>query len=177
MSYRNIETCGIYHIFNRGCDKRKTFLCEQDYFRFMNYLIRFNTNKRVNIRNKFKVQLVSDNLVLIDCFTLMPNHFHNSVRLFSVYKYKKISIITGEMNIAVIFVAIIMIYATFFLTWTGFSGMKTIFNTRMEIDDVPGINRWVFAYPVTFFILSLFLAKESDSMAVSLPMVIHSVSS
>ena len=76
MGYRRITTGKIYHIFNRGCDKRNVFLNKEGYFRFITSLIRFNTTKRVDLRNQLKIQSVSDNLVLIDCFCLMPNHFH-----------------------------------------------------------------------------------------------------
>ena len=76
MGYRKIDTDKVQHIYNRGCDKRDIFLDEQDHFRFMDYLIRLNTKRRVKHRDKIKTQSFKDNLVLIDCFTLMPNHFH-----------------------------------------------------------------------------------------------------
>ncbi len=53
----------IYHVYNRGVDKRKTFLDDTDYFRFLESLIRFNTNE-------------PEPLVSILGYCLMPNHFH-----------------------------------------------------------------------------------------------------
>ncbi|HDZ62445.1 MAG TPA: transposase, partial [Nitrospirae bacterium] len=32
----------IYHVFNRGVDKRDIFMDEQDYFRFIHNLFEFN---------------------------------------------------------------------------------------------------------------------------------------
>lgn len=79
----------LYHILSRGVDKRKIFLDEQDYFRFVHNLYEFNDEDRVNtsfwsfkeaiaindiasrsIRKKRKL------LVDIHIFCLMPNHYH-----------------------------------------------------------------------------------------------------
>ncbi len=80
----------IYHIFNRGVDKRKTFLNNEDYFRFIHDLFEFNDKEIVSnvfyyfnkqtkemdfqyIKEKRKPRKL---IVEILIFTLMPNHFH-----------------------------------------------------------------------------------------------------
>jgi putative transposase len=77
----------IFHTLNRGVDKRKIFLDDQDYFRFIHDLFEFNDENRVNTtfyhfkrcndiasrkieRKKRKL------LVEIHTFCLMPNHYH-----------------------------------------------------------------------------------------------------
>ncbi|MBU1178744.1 transposase [Patescibacteria group bacterium] len=83
----------IYHIYNRGVEKRKVFMDKQDYARFIHDLFEFNDEIPVfNTGRNFKrpmieVQLPSFGgknkekeprklLVEIFIFTLMPNHFH-----------------------------------------------------------------------------------------------------
>jgi putative transposase len=84
---------GIYHVFNRGIEKRNIFLDDQDYFRFIHNLFEFNDeNPVINTRYYFdsktmnvesrnlnkanKNKHVREKLVEILVFTLMPNHFH-----------------------------------------------------------------------------------------------------
>jgi putative transposase len=68
----------IYHIYNRGVDKRTVFLNKADHQRFADGLNVFNTKEnlngqrfssRTNIKNE-------DRLVNILVYCLMPNHFH-----------------------------------------------------------------------------------------------------
>lgn len=80
----------VYHIYNRGVDKRDIFVDEKDYFRFIHDLFEMNNdNMVVNMarsldRSMFEVQprtvgkdrKTRDLLVEILVFTLMPNHFH-----------------------------------------------------------------------------------------------------
>jgi len=80
----------IYHIYNRGVDKRKVFLEEEDYFRFIHDLFEFNNEEMVtNALYYFNHQVMEAEsqyitkerkprklLVEILIFTLMPNHFH-----------------------------------------------------------------------------------------------------
>ncbi|MFH1978999.1 MAG: transposase [Patescibacteria group bacterium] len=81
----------IYHIYNRGVEKRKVFMNDKDYFRFIHDLFEFNniepvlnTNyyfnpKTMDVEHRY---LKTENkkprklLVEILIFTLMPNHFH-----------------------------------------------------------------------------------------------------
>ena len=90
---------GIYHIYNRGVEKRKVFTNNKDYLRFIHDLFEFNDESPVlNIgrdftskvpMNEVELQslkslehsLIKDKhsrklLVEILIFTLMPNHFH-----------------------------------------------------------------------------------------------------
>lgn len=84
----------IYHIYNRGVDKRKTFLQPKDYLRFIhdlfelndespvqNVLYHFNT-KSMEVEPRYikKEREPRKLLVEILVFTLMPNHYHLLVR-------------------------------------------------------------------------------------------------
>lgn len=76
----------IYHVLNRGVDKRNIFLDAEDYVRFIHDLYEFNDEEPVknvyrslgydesiqNINERKKRKRVVDLLA----FVLMPNHFH-----------------------------------------------------------------------------------------------------
>jgi len=73
-----------YHIYNRGVEKRKIFLCNKDYFRFLESMKEFNNAKPVyslflhrelKRRGALDVQRLKE-LVEIVCYCLNPNHFH-----------------------------------------------------------------------------------------------------
>ncbi len=81
----------IIHVLNRGVDKRKIFLDEQNYFRFVHDLFEFNDVAPVNNLTYFfrkeykdvKRPYIRFNekerrklLVKIHAFCLMPNHYH-----------------------------------------------------------------------------------------------------
>ena len=76
----------IYHALNRGVDKRKIFLDEKDYFRFVHDLFEFNdedpaTNNWKHFGNIRGVGLreirkVREMLLHMPAFCLMPNHYH-----------------------------------------------------------------------------------------------------
>lgn len=73
----------IYHIYNRGVEKRKIFLEDRDYKRFIRNLIIFNDIKAVtNIEHKNIEQIAINREFLVDvlAFCLMPNHFHLLLR-------------------------------------------------------------------------------------------------
>lgn len=83
----------FYHIYNRGVEKRDTFIDKQDYLRFIYCLFEFNKNdaiintKRDFNPNLFEVRPRTDdkeektnNLVEIIQFVLMPNHYHLLLR-------------------------------------------------------------------------------------------------
>ncbi len=97
----------IYHVYNRGVDKRKVFLDDQDHFRFVHDLYEFNDKDPVvNINYRFRSQqsksmgvelpyipyMRKERKLLVDILVwcLMPNHFHlivkqrreNGIRLF-----------------------------------------------------------------------------------------------
>lgn len=75
-----------YHIYNRGVDKRKIFLENKHYYRFIHDLYEFNDlNIVTNVNRRFCITDGSPTpisrkkrkrLVEIVCFCLMPTHFH-----------------------------------------------------------------------------------------------------
>ena len=80
----------IFHILNRGVEKRKIFFTGEDYLRFVDNLRDFN-DKKITIlsyhrRSKPNSQIspvgdrIPDRLVDVLCWCLMPNHFHSLVR-------------------------------------------------------------------------------------------------
>jgi putative transposase len=76
-----------YHIYNRGVEKRKIFLDDKDYFRFIHDLFEFNDeNPAFNVGYYFNsgqlknIRKPRKLLVEILIFTLMPNHFHLLLR-------------------------------------------------------------------------------------------------
>lgn len=85
----------IYHIYNRGVEKRTVFLEDKDYLRFIHDLFEFNnTAPTPNITYHLKQSSEESSevglpnikrmprklLVEILAFCLMPNHFHMMVR-------------------------------------------------------------------------------------------------
>lgn len=74
-----LVTGEVYHVFNRGVDKRITFADDSDYLRFYKSLSHFNSVEPVgslfeSVRNNKDV--LSKRLVTIHAFCLLPNHFH-----------------------------------------------------------------------------------------------------
>ena len=75
----------IYHIYNRGVDKREIFGCDNDRRRFLACLYYFNdSNQTTNIERVCDIQSRTedgrDKLVEILAFVLMPNHYHLLVK-------------------------------------------------------------------------------------------------
>ena len=77
----------IYHIFNRGTDKREIFSCDYDYARFIRSLDEFNQIEPVyslylndlrKSRGLLDVQRLRKGRKLVEIITycLNPNHFH-----------------------------------------------------------------------------------------------------
>ena len=81
----------IYHVLSRGVDKRKIFLNDQNYFRFIHNLFEFNNSEWVSTSGQRKFNQCADIasrhigqesrkkrklLVDIHAFCLMPNHYH-----------------------------------------------------------------------------------------------------
>ncbi|MEK7634235.1 MAG: transposase [Patescibacteria group bacterium] len=100
---------GYYHIYNRGVEKRKIFLDEQDYRVFLSYLKIYlspkidSTNEIVSNKNgdyEDKNKVISEiyklnnfyNKIDLISYVLMPNHFHLEI------KQKKIKEITSFMQ-------------------------------------------------------------------------------
>ena len=80
----------IYHLINRGVDKRKIFVDKQDHLRFIHDLFEFNNQEKVNNTYYSFRQSINDvrrhyietsrkaRKTIIDllAFCLMPNHYH-----------------------------------------------------------------------------------------------------
>jgi len=87
-----LVTGNLYHVFNRGVEKRKVFLEDKDYFRFIHDLYEFNDldavlNLNFYLRkqdygNRVPIVRLKERKLLVDilCFCLMPTHFHLLVR-------------------------------------------------------------------------------------------------
>ncbi|HVZ58837.1 MAG TPA: transposase [Patescibacteria group bacterium] len=78
---RNFEEDGIYHVFNRGVDKRNIFQDDADYELFLYYLYIYLTPLEKVLRryHNLPIRLFQKNLakqVDLLAYCLMPNHFH-----------------------------------------------------------------------------------------------------
>lgn len=65
---------GIYHVYNRGVEKRPIFKDESDYKTFLYFLKRYLTENPNEVRPRWRVDLFN-NLSLLS-FCLLENHFH-----------------------------------------------------------------------------------------------------
>src|SRR3989344_8789044 len=85
MRKHNLVLESIYHIYNRGVEKRQLFMDTKDYLGFFKCLCLFNDSKPIlNAEYKFKnldnIAIKRDMLVDVLAFCLMPNHFHLLLR-------------------------------------------------------------------------------------------------
>lgn len=88
MNARQQASHHIYHVLNRGVDKRTIFMDEKDYYRFIHDLYEFNDTAPVNnityffnknskvIARPYVGRQQRKLLVEILAFCLMPNHYH-----------------------------------------------------------------------------------------------------
>lgn len=65
---------GIYHVYNRGVEKRPIFREGDDYKIFLYFLKRYLTEELIEVRPRWRVDLYN-NISLLS-FCLMENHFH-----------------------------------------------------------------------------------------------------
>jgi putative transposase len=87
----------IYHVFNRGVDRRIVFEGDGDYFRFISSLYEFNNKDRIKMRDRIlermaikqnytsrtgvvKEKKPREKVVEVIAFCLMPNHYHLILR-------------------------------------------------------------------------------------------------
>ncbi len=76
----------FYHLYSRGNDKRKIFLTDSDYQRFICLLYAANSSGPIHLSDLHQwssevwEQKRSETLVDIGAYCLMPNHFHLLVR-------------------------------------------------------------------------------------------------
>ena len=91
-----IVTQNVYHVLNRGVDKRVIFLEQEDYFRFVHNLFEFNdvepaenagyffnSKNSKDVANPYIIKPKRKKrklLVEILAFCLMPNHYHMMLR-------------------------------------------------------------------------------------------------
>lgn len=90
---RNFVAGNVYHVLNRGVDKRKIFLDDKDRFRFIHDLFEFNNKELLSNSGYFFSRRQTNSidiarryigserkprelLVEILAFSLMPNHYH-----------------------------------------------------------------------------------------------------
>ena len=78
----------IYHVLNRGVDKRQIFMDKQDHLRFIHDLYEFNSKERTELnfykfrdyelagRTDIRSKDKEESLVDILAYCLMPNHYH-----------------------------------------------------------------------------------------------------
>jgi putative transposase len=83
MSYREttLTEGEIYHIYNRGVEKRIIFEDKEDYDRFLNNLRILNTEDVIGSvfefnRNGLETPKQEERLVNIIAYSLSPNHYH-----------------------------------------------------------------------------------------------------
>lgn len=68
----------LFHLLNRGVEKRKIFLIDKDYFRFINNLYDFNDIDNIIFKYYYrrKLKKTKEKLVDILCWCLIANHLH-----------------------------------------------------------------------------------------------------
>jgi putative transposase len=72
----------IYHLYNRGTEKRRIFMDAADYKRFAALLYLCNQRKPINVKaqgrtsDKLYASRKGEPLIDIAAYCLMPNHFH-----------------------------------------------------------------------------------------------------
>ncbi len=80
MKKVEFENGKFYHIYNRGVDKRQIFIDDQDYSYFLHEICEFNNlTQAFNLKRNLDRGPTSnsgDGFVEINCFVLMPNHYH-----------------------------------------------------------------------------------------------------
>lgn len=78
MPSRNVEKIYLaenyYHVYNRGVNKRRIFMDEEDYAVFLNLLKRYLGKGAVDKKGRHYVNL--NGKIELLSFCLMPNHFH-----------------------------------------------------------------------------------------------------
>lgn len=93
MTRPQFITNEVYHIYNRGVEKRDIFIRDKDYFRFIHNMFEFNDRRpalnlgfhfdnygKSLVKSDFTSRKPRKLLVEIFCFCLMPNHYHFLLR-------------------------------------------------------------------------------------------------
>jgi putative transposase len=71
-----LETGDIYHIMNRGVEKRKIFLSKSDFEHFLEGMDHYRSSESKLSRKLGSKHNLNKELVEILAYCLMPNHFH-----------------------------------------------------------------------------------------------------
>lgn len=85
MQYRRFVNGEFYHVYNRGVDKRKIFLDDQDFKRFLQSIKCFNSVKPIGSLYAFsfhshQLSRPTAKLIEIVAYCLNQNHFHLILR-------------------------------------------------------------------------------------------------
>jgi len=87
MKRVGFENGSFYHVYNRGVDKRRIFMDDQDYSYFLYELGEFNkpahsTNliRTLNKNVKGPTSHINGEYADVCCYVLMPNHYHLILR-------------------------------------------------------------------------------------------------
>ena len=79
MPSRNIvklyDTDTYYHVYNRGVEKRKIFIDDQDYYVFLSLLRRYLGEEPCVRSQRREYDWLAEDIEVV-AFCLMPNHFH-----------------------------------------------------------------------------------------------------
>jgi len=86
MSKKELYTGELYHVYNRGVDKRTVFEDKQDFYQFLEMMDYFNQDRSlgglkiykypVNLKHRGSTSV----LVEVVAFCLLPNHYHLILR-------------------------------------------------------------------------------------------------
>src|SRR3989344_7619419 len=93
---RNFEENGYYHLFNRGVEKKKIFLDNQDYKIFLYYSFVYlkPLNDVLSTYPQLPIRLHSKNLsgeIDLISYCLMPNHFHLLLKQYTKTGFSKLA--------------------------------------------------------------------------------------
>lgn len=72
---KNFDVDEYYHVYNRGVEKRRIYMDDEDYAVFLNLMKRYVSPEPVKDHKGRQYEHLSDRLEII-AFCLMPNHFH-----------------------------------------------------------------------------------------------------
>src|SRR3989338_576873 len=81
--YKQFEEGEYYHVYNRGVDKMKIFNTEDDYGVFLARLYENLYQEKVDqtkVKKNFCRKLLPTGAFSLNCYCLMPNHFHFLIR-------------------------------------------------------------------------------------------------
>lgn len=131
-----------YHVYSRGVEKRNIFMDIEDKDRFMALLYISNQQANFRLSNFLRMNSLNDvytikkelPLVAIECYTLMPNHFHLLIK----------EIKPG--GIATFLMRLLTAYVMYFNSKYDRSGPLFIHPYRSQYVSNPNHFHWLFSY-------------------------------